>query len=159
MSLLFSARSDVLNAPLLKNWRLLPDVLELLDPEDEGIEILQNVTNYSFIDIPSHPISLYLHLLLILLQYGAFLMIIFLLEISAGISIYAYRDKLLDGFGKGLNQSLANYKTDQEKASDFDLMQSTVSLRHMKALVSGQTKTSPSLGRWQFKAMEIALAA
>jgi hypothetical protein len=54
-------------------------------------------------------------------------MVIFLLEITAGISNYAYRDKLLDGFGKGLNQSLANYLTDQEKASDFDLMQSTVS--------------------------------
>jgi hypothetical protein len=54
-------------------------------------------------------------------------MVIFLLEISAGVSIYAYRDKLLDGFGKGLNQSLTSYLTDQEKASDFDLMQSTVS--------------------------------
>jgi hypothetical protein len=64
-------------------------------------------------------------------------MVIFLLEISAGISIYAYRDKLIDGFGKGLNESLTSYKTDREKASDFDLMQSTVSLRHMKALVSG----------------------
>jgi tetraspanin-7 len=83
-------------------------------------------------------------------------MVIFLLEISAGISIYAYRDKLLDGFGKGLNQSLDSYTTNPEKASDFDLMQSTVSLRHVKALVAGQTKTPPSLGRWQFKAMEIA---
>ena len=98
-------------------------------------------------------------MLLILLQYGAFLMVIFLLEISAGVSIYAYRDKLLDGFGKGLNQSLDNYMTDQEKASDFDLMQSTVSLRHKKAVVSGQNKTPLFLGRWQFKAMEIALAA
>jgi len=86
-------------------------------------------------------------------------MVIFLLEISAGISIYAYRDKLLDGFGKGLNQSLASYLTDQEKARDFDLMQTTVSLRNMKAVVSGQTKIPPFLGRWQFKAMEIALAA
>jgi len=81
-------------------------------------------------------------------------MVIFLLEISAGVSIYAYRDKLLDGFGKGLNQSLANYMTDQEKASDFDLMQSTVSVRNM-----GRTKIPPFLGRWRFKAMEIALTA
>jgi hypothetical protein len=58
-------------------------------------------------------------------------MVIFLLEISAGISIYAYRDKLLDGLGKGLNQSLDIYKYDKEKANDFDLMQSTVSLRHV----------------------------
>jgi len=62
----------------------------------------------------------------LLYVYGAFLMVIFLLEISAGVSIYAYRDKLLDGFSKGLNQSLANYNTDPEKASDFDLMQSTL---------------------------------
>jgi len=86
-------------------------------------------------------------------------MVIFLLEISAGVSIYAYRDKLVDGFGKGLNQSLASYGTDPQKTSDFDLMQSTVSLRHMKAVVSGQTKIPPFLGRWQFKATEIALAA
>jgi hypothetical protein len=105
---------------------MFPGVLEL-DPEDEGIQTLQNVTNCSFIDRASRPISLYLQPILILLQYGAFLMVIFLLEISAGVSIYAYRDKLLDGFGKGLNQSLTSYLTDQEKASDFDLMQSKVS--------------------------------
>lgn len=111
--------------------RLLPGVLVLPDPEDEGIKIFQNVTYYSFIATTSHPISLSLQLLLILLQYGAFLMVIFLLEISAGVSIYAYREKLLEGFGKGLNQSLASYQTDQEKASDFDLVQSTVSMGHM----------------------------
>jgi tetraspanin-7 len=68
--------------------------------------------------VKGQPVLLYI--------YGAFLMVIFLLEISAGISIYAYRDKLLDGFGKGLNQSLASYLTDQEKARDFDLMQTTL---------------------------------
>jgi len=68
--------------------------------------------------VKGHPVLLY--------TYGAFLMVIFLLEISAGVSIYVYREKLLDGFGKGLNQSLASYNTDTEKASDFDLVQSTL---------------------------------
>lgn len=68
--------------------------------------------------VKGQPVLLYI--------YGAFLMVIFLLEISAGVSIYAYREKLLDGFGKGLNESLANYTTDQQKASDFDLIQSTL---------------------------------
>jgi len=68
--------------------------------------------------VKGQPVLLYI--------YGAFLMVIFLLEISAGVSIYAYREKLLDGFGKGLNQSLTNYNTDKEKASDFDLVQSTL---------------------------------
>jgi hypothetical protein len=86
-------------------------------------------------------------------------MVIFLLEISAGVSIYAYREKLLDGFGKGLNQSLTTYMTDKDKASDFDLMQSTVSLRHTEALVSDQTATPPVLGRCQFKAVKITLVA
>ena len=54
-------------------------------------------------------------------------MVIFMLEVSAGISIYAYRGKLLEGYGRGLNQSLATYSTDPEKKTDFDIMQSTVS--------------------------------
>lgn len=63
-------------------------------------------------------------------QYGAFLTVIFMLEISAGVSIYAYRVKLLDGFDKGLNQSIETYSTDPEKTSALDLMQSTVSQMH-----------------------------
>jgi tetraspanin-7 len=67
-----------------------------------------------------------------LFQYGGFLLVIFVLEISAGVSVYVYRDKLLDGFDKGLDQSIATYTTDHEKANDFDLMQSTVSMVHLK---------------------------
>jgi tetraspanin-7 len=57
---------------------------------------------------------------------------IFMLEISAGVSVYVYREKLIEGFDKGLSQSIATYMTDHEKATDFDLMQSTVSLSHLK---------------------------
>jgi hypothetical protein len=121
--------------------RIATDVLELLDPEDKGINMLRNVRNH-----------IRIQLLLILFQYGAFLTVIFILEISAGVSIYAYRDNLLDGFGKGLNQSLATYTTDQQKASDFDLMQSTVSKRREG------TGTS-ILGRWRSKALKIKLLA
>jgi hypothetical protein len=68
--------------------------------------------------------------LFISFQYGGFLLVIFLLEISAGVSVYVYRERLLEGFDKGLGQSIATYTTDPKKASDFDLMQSTVSVRH-----------------------------
>jgi hypothetical protein len=61
-------------------------------------------------------------------------MVTFMLEISAGVSIYAYRGKLLDGFDKGLNLSIATYSTDKEKANDFDMMQSRVSFRLVKRL-------------------------
>jgi hypothetical protein len=58
-----------------------------------------------------------------------------MLEISAGVSVYVYREKLLEGFDKGLSQSIATYMTDREKADDFDLMQSTVSTGHLKGTV------------------------
>jgi hypothetical protein len=61
-------------------------------------------------------------------------MVTLLLEVSAGVSIYAYRERLLDGFGKGLNQSIASYTTDIEKAKDFDTVQSRVSFRFTKQL-------------------------
>ncbi|XP_069698201.1 tetraspanin-7-like [Periplaneta americana] len=68
--------------------------------------------------VKGQPVLLYI--------YGAFLMVIFMLEVSAGVSIYAYRTKLLEGFSKGLNQSLVLYGKDPEKANDFDVMQSTL---------------------------------
>nr|CAD7425506.1 unnamed protein product [Timema monikensis] len=60
-------------------------------------------------------------------EYGAFLMVIFIVELGAGVSIFAYREKLQEGFDKGLNQSLNNYDSHSDKSTDFDLMQSTVS--------------------------------
>lgn len=68
--------------------------------------------------VKGQPVLLYI--------YGGFLLVIFMLEISAGVSVYIYREKLLEGFDKGLSQSIATYMTDHEKANDFDLMQSTL---------------------------------
>jgi hypothetical protein len=65
--------------------------------------------------------------LYVLFQYGGFLLVVFVLEICAGVSVYIYREKLVEGFDKGLGQSIATYTTDDEKANDFDIMQSTVS--------------------------------
>jgi hypothetical protein len=65
-------------------------------------------------------------------QYGGFLLVNFMLEISAGVSVYIYRKKLLEGFDRGLGQGIATYLTDHKKANDFDIMQSTVSVRHLK---------------------------
>lgn len=60
-------------------------------------------------------------------QYGAFLAIIFVLELGAGISIFAYRTKLMVGFDKGLTQGMINYRNNTgNMAADFDLIQQTV---------------------------------
>lgn len=55
-------------------------------------------------------------------------MIVLVLELGAGISIFAYRTKLTAGFDKGLNQSIINYRSQSTASSaDIDLIQSTVS--------------------------------
>ncbi|XP_049951543.1 tetraspanin-7-like [Schistocerca serialis cubense] len=58
--------------------------------------------------------------------YGAFLLVIFILEVGAAVSIYAYRGHLQAGFDRGLTQALHSYDTDPEKKECFDLMQSTL---------------------------------
>ncbi|CAG9814088.1 unnamed protein product [Phaedon cochleariae] len=63
----------------------------------------------------------------LLYVYGAFLAIVFVMELGAGISIFAYRAKLSDGFDKGLTQAMMNYRNDSTHlAGDFDLMQETL---------------------------------
>lgn len=60
-------------------------------------------------------------------QYGGFLAVVFVLELGAGVSIYAYRNKLTTGFDNGLTQAMVNYRNDTTRiAADFDLMQETV---------------------------------
>ncbi|KAG4075393.1 hypothetical protein HA402_015046 [Bradysia odoriphaga] len=60
----------------------------------------------------------------LLYMYGAFLAIILILEIAVTISIYAYKDKLSDGFDRGLNQSMKIYGESSTISTDFDVMQS-----------------------------------
>ncbi|RZC39581.1 tetraspanin-7-like [Asbolus verrucosus] len=63
----------------------------------------------------------------LLYVYGAFLAIIFVLELGAGISIFAYRTKLTEGFDKGLTQAMVSYRNDSTHlAADFDLVQETL---------------------------------
>lgn len=56
-------------------------------------------------------------------QYGGFLVLVFLLEIVLTASIYAYRERLTHGFDRGLNSSLMNYGQDVIRTADFDVMQ------------------------------------
>jgi len=59
--------------------------------------------------------------------YGGFLALIFVLEIGAGVSIFAYRNKLMQGFDKGLTQSIENYRTEKhEKVAEFDAIQAAL---------------------------------
>ncbi|KAJ8680949.1 hypothetical protein QAD02_016736 [Eretmocerus hayati] len=65
-----------------------------------------------------HPALLYL--------YGAFLAVVAMLELSAGASIYTYRNTLIEGFDRGLNESLIVYGTDKKKSFHVDIMQHTL---------------------------------
>ncbi|KAJ8974805.1 hypothetical protein NQ317_000406 [Molorchus minor] len=63
----------------------------------------------------------------LLYVYGAFLAIVFIMELGAGISIYAYRTKLTEGFDKGLTKAMVHYRNDSAHlAADFDRIQQTL---------------------------------
>lgn len=51
---------------------------------------------------------------------------IFVLEITLTASIYAYQDRLSNGFSRGLNKSMQSYGQDVIRTADFDLMQAKV---------------------------------
>ncbi|XP_055709917.1 tetraspanin-7-like [Phlebotomus papatasi] len=61
----------------------------------------------------------------LLYLYGAFLAVVFVIELSLASSIYAYKDNLADGFDRGLNQSMTRYGLPgtEEKTGDFDTIQ------------------------------------
>ncbi|KRT84860.1 Tetraspannin, partial [Oryctes borbonicus] len=63
----------------------------------------------------------------LLYVYGAFLAIIFVLELGTGVSIYAYRDQFPQGIDEGLNKSMANYYyPNSTDAQIWDSMQRTL---------------------------------
>lgn len=62
----------------------------------------------------------------LLYLYSAFLIVVFVVELSAAVSGYAYRGKLSEGFRIGLNESLVSYKTDHNVEVMFDRLQSTL---------------------------------
>lgn len=64
----------------------------------------------------------------LLYVYGAFLAIVFVLELGAGVSIFAYRTKLTEGFDKGLTTAMKNYNnaSSTQVSSDLDLIQRTL---------------------------------
>jgi len=64
------------------------------------------------------PILLYL--------YSAFLLIMFIVVLTAGISGYAFRAPLRDGFKVGLKNAMDTYDSDAEKRLVLNTMQSTL---------------------------------
>jgi len=58
------------------------------------------------------------------------LAIVLVLELGAGVSIFAYRAKLKEGFDKGLTDAMENYHNDNHTkiSTDLDLIQKTVKL-------------------------------
>lgn len=71
----------------------------------------------------------------LILQYGAFLAVIALLELGAGASVYTYRNTLIEGFDRGLNESLNAYGTDNTKSFHVDIMQKTVNIYTLSRIV------------------------
>ncbi len=59
-------------------------------------------------------------------QYAAFLSIVFVVEVGACISGYAYRSKLGKSFERGLNASLSVYNHDYQRTSAINTLQTTV---------------------------------
>lgn len=54
--------------------------------------------------------------------------IVFVMIFGTGLSIYAYRENLTDGFDKGLTRAMQHYRNDSDHmANNFDRMQEAVS--------------------------------
>lgn len=52
---------------------------------------------------------------------------ILIVELACATSMYAYKERLADGFDKGLNDSMIKYEADDVVIiTDFDLMQGKV---------------------------------
>jgi len=66
--------------------------------------------------VKGQPILLYL--------LAVFLSIIFILELTAGISAYIYRGNIENGFKTGLNNSIAQYGNGGLRDRDIDMLQS-----------------------------------
>lgn len=63
-------------------------------------------------------------------QYGGFLTFILIVELAVATSMYAYKDRLADGFDKGLEQSMLSYGPDDpQRTIDFYWMQRKVNFR------------------------------
>lgn len=60
------------------------------------------------------------------------------MELTVAASIYAYKDRLADGFDRGLAESMKQYGPfDVKKTADFDLMQATVSRKYHRPILPG----------------------
>lgn len=63
----------------------------------------------------------------LLYLYGGFLAIVLVLEITMASAVYAYKDRLAQGFDDSLNKSMEAYGPNNVESTDLDTMQATVS--------------------------------
>lgn len=79
----------------------------------------------SHMDIEFNQVDFYA--LELYLQYGGFLGFILIVELSVATSMYAYKDRLADGFEKGLENSMITFGPDDPtRTVDFFWMQRKV---------------------------------
>ncbi|CAL8113810.1 unnamed protein product [Orchesella dallaii] len=83
-----------------------------------GILILFLGTLACCCTVKEQPILLYI--------YAAFLSIVFVVEVSACVSGYAYRNQLSDAFEKGLNTSMGLYNVEYSRTSAINSLQAHV---------------------------------
>lgn len=82
-----------------------------------------------------HPALLYL--------YGGFLVLVALLELCAGASVYAYRTSLIESFDQGLNKSMTLYGSDETTKMHIDIMQSKLQCCGNRAYTDWRDITPP----------------
>lgn len=78
-----------------------------------------------------HSLNVLSVFVIVVAQYGGFLGVILIIELALATSMYAYKDRLADGFDKGLTDSMIKYEADNVAIiTDFDLMQGKVMSLH-----------------------------
>lgn len=63
---------------------------------------------------------------MLLYVYAFVLVLVFVVELSAGIAGFVYKNQLQDGFSRGLVSALENYNTNPEKTKAVDGLQKTL---------------------------------
>ncbi|XP_076067694.1 tetraspanin-6-like [Oratosquilla oratoria] len=66
------------------------------------------------------------HVPLLLLQYAAFLLVVFVVLLGSGISGYAYRERLKTGYEDGLNRAFTEYERSSTLTAAVDNLQNTI---------------------------------
>jgi len=100
-----------------------------------GIGILVVATLACFFTYKNQTSLLYL--------YGALLAVILILEVVVALSIFSYKNRLVQSLNLSLNQSMQSYGPDNVQSQDFDTMQAEFKCCGIKGPLDWERKASP----------------